>query len=126
LHEFGIAIEVYRVARAAVERREPGRLECVKVAVGELSAVEPELLRFAWEGVVQDGPDAGARLEIEWRLSRLSCPECGEVLERRAGAWLRLCPDCGRPVRVNGGDELDLLEVEFEPGTEEERCAPSR
>ena len=60
MHELGIATEIYRVSRRAGDERGAGALERVKVAVGELSAVEPDLLRFAWEAVVRDGPDDGA------------------------------------------------------------------
>jgi len=122
------------VATALLERcenldAEPGatRVARVRVAVGELSSVDPELLRLAWEALVADGPHRGARLEVDWCPARQTCAACGEVRERQPGTWLRLCPNCGAPLRVAGGDELDLLQVEFAgPGeslaTEESRC----
>ncbi|MFV2073434.1 MAG: hydrogenase maturation nickel metallochaperone HypA [Thermoanaerobaculales bacterium] len=115
----GIALEIYRTCREAVEANGGGRLQQARLAVGELSAVEPELLVFAWEAVVTDGPDAGAELEIEWRPAEQHCSRCGEVKARAEGSWLRLCPDCGLPLQVSGGDELDVLQVSFdveEPG----------
>ena len=115
MHELGIATEAYRTCRAALEAREPGRIERVRMVVGELSAVEPELLRFAWEAVTDGGPDEGARLEVDWRPARQICQECGEVAERAPGSWLRLCPRCDEPLRLEGGNELHVLDFDFTP-----------
>jgi len=113
MHEMGIAMSIYDTCRAAVAEHGGGRMEAVRVAVGELSALEPELLRYAWEAVVETGPHAGCRLEVEWRPARQSCAACGGEKERAAGSWLRLCPDCGGPLDVSGGDDLDVLNVSF-------------
>ncbi len=114
MHEMGIAIEIYRASREAVSGHGPGRVERVRLAVGELAAVEPDLLSFAWEAVVAGGPDAQSRLEVEWRPARQLCSACGEVAERASGSWLRLCPQCELPLVVEGGDELDILEIVYE------------
>ena len=109
----GIALEIHRVCLDAIAAQGDGRIETVRLAVGELSAVEPDLLRFAWEAVVADGPHAGSSLDILWCPAHQRCLHCGEVEGRVEGSWLRLCPDCGRPLQVSGGDELDVLEVTF-------------
>jgi hydrogenase nickel incorporation protein HypA/HybF len=113
VHELGIAMEIHRACRAAGDERGAGRLERVTVAVGELSAVEPDLLGFAWEALMENSPDAGAELEIEWRPCRQICAACGEVEERGPGTWMRLCPRCDGPLRIEGGDELDILQCAF-------------
>jgi Zn finger protein HypA/HybF involved in hydrogenase expression len=92
----GIALEVYKTCRKTLQAHGGGRLKRVRLAVGELSAVEPELLEYAWEAVVADGPDEGVELAIEW------CP---------ANQW---CSVCGMPLAVSGGDELDILDLSFE------------
>jgi hydrogenase nickel insertion protein HypA len=114
VHEMGIALEVYRTCRETVEAHGGGRLERVRLAVGELSAVEPELLVYAWEAVVVETPDAGSELEVEWHRANQFCSVCDESKERSEGSWLRLCPDCGMPLQVEGGDELDILDLSFE------------
>jgi hydrogenase nickel incorporation protein HypA/HybF len=118
MHEMGIAIEIYRTCREVVRQHGKGRLKHVRVAVGELSAVEPDLLSFGWQAVIADTPDEGASIEIEWCGADQRCPSCGESKSRSEGSWLRICPDCGAPLEVRGGDELDVLEVGFE--TEED------
>ncbi len=111
MHEMSLAAEIHRMSRAVADRNGTGRIEAVKVAIGELSAVEPDLLAYAWEALTAGGTDAGSRLEIEWHAARQTCPRCREIRERAPGSWLRLCPDCGAPLHVQGGTELDLLEV---------------
>lgn len=113
MHETGLAIEIHRIARAVADERGGGPLESVTVAVGDLAAVEPPLLEFAWRAVVEGSPDAGADLIIDWERARQDCPSCGEIAERAPGSWLRLCPVCGEALRVTGGDALDVLRVVF-------------
>lgn len=110
----GIAIELYRTCRDTVREHGEGRLRHVKIAVGELAAVEPDLLSFGWEAVIVDTPDEGAELEIEFCRADQRCPSCGEAKDRSEGTWLRICPDCGAPLEVRGGDELDVVEISFE------------
>lgn len=121
MHELSIAHEIYRNCRAIVADHGGGRLAEVRVAVGELTAIEPELLEYAWGALVAAGPDSGARLVVEWRQAGQFCPACGTAKKRSAGSWLRVCPDCDQPLLVEGGDELDILRVEFDPPEENAR-----
>jgi len=120
MHEMGIAIEIYRTSLEAVRENGGGRLQRVRIAVGELAAVEPDLLTFGWEAVIIDGPDVGAKLEIDFCKADQRCPQCNEAKDRSEGSWLRICPDCGTPLEVRGGDELDVLEVTFETDDDDE------
>jgi len=118
LHEMGIAMSLYRTCRKEVDKQGSGRLQKIRVAVGELSAIDPELLRFAWEATIQD-PDAGCELEIDWKPAIQRCPKCEEIKPRGDQSWLMICPECGSPLRVEGGYELDLLEITFESESED-------
>jgi len=120
MHEMGIAVEIYRVCRATVEQHGGGRIHAVRLAIGELAAVEPDLLSFAWEAVVHDGPDAGSRLEVNWCPAEQLCTQCGDSVDRSEGSWMRICPDCGTPLQVRGGTELDVLDVVIEADDEHE------
>ena len=111
MHEMGIALEVLRVCREVAEANGGGRIERVRMDIGELAAIEPDLLMFAWEAATSDGPDAGATLEVSWHPAVQRCATCGETKSRSEGSWLRICPDCGMPLEVSGGDQLDVIDV---------------
>jgi len=115
VHELSIAQEIHRTSRAAVAAHGAGRLERVTVAVGELTAIEPDLLAFAWQALTESGPDAGCVLDVEFRRARQFCPACDAEKPRPERTWLRLCPDCEQPLQVSGGLELDVLQVAFVP-----------
>ncbi len=112
MHELNLARDVLRRCTAHLERP-PGRIVRVRLAVGELSAVEPDLLRFAWEAVTSGGPDRGSTLDVDWRPARQTCETCGAEADRPAGSWLADCPRCGGPLRIDGGQELDVLEFAY-------------
>ena len=111
MHEMGIALEIHRVCREVVAEQGGGRIDSVRMAIGELAAVEPDLLTYAWEAVIAGGSDEGARLVVEWHPARQFCAQCDEDKNRSEGSWFKICPDCGQPLAVNGGDELDVLAV---------------
>lgn len=109
----GIAVEVYRQCREAVAEYGPGRIESVALAIGELSAVEPDLVAFAWEAVTIDTADAGSTLDVRWCPAEQHCSRCGPIEDRVEGSWLRLCPRCSLPLEVRGGDELDIESIRY-------------
>lgn len=111
MHEMGIALEIYRVCREAAQANGGGRIERVRMEIGELAAVEPDLLKFAWEAALTGGPDAGAVLDVSWCTAVQRCAHCGEQKRHSEGSWLRICPDCGSPLEVSGGDQLDVIDV---------------
>jgi Zn finger protein HypA/HybF involved in hydrogenase expression len=84
------------------------------VRVGDLSAVEPELLQFAWEAVVADGPDEGARLDVEVSRASQVCGTCGVVTTCGTERWVPECPQCGAPLHMEGGRQLELISVTYD------------
>jgi hydrogenase nickel incorporation protein HypA/HybF len=122
MHEMGVAAEIRRIASESVADRGPGRITRVRLAVGELAAIEPELLAFAWNALVTGTSEEGAVLDVDFRPARQTCGTCGDVPGRAPGSWLRLCPRCGGVLRVSGGDDLDVLQVTFEEDERENRA----
>jgi len=115
VHELSVAEALVRACREGLALLGGARIESVRIAVGELSAVEPDLLSFAWEAVTAGTDDEGARLEIDYVPVRQVCASCGPVDDRQPGTWLRTCPFCDAPMRLSGGDELDVLDISFAP-----------
>ncbi|MCC6409324.1 MAG: hydrogenase maturation nickel metallochaperone HypA [Planctomycetes bacterium] len=111
MHELSIVEGLLKLVLADRAERGPSdrAVRAVRVAIGELASVEPTQLAHAWQSVASEHGE----LVVEWCRARQVCATCGEVPERQPGSWLRLCPACGDPLRVEGGDELDLVEIEY-------------
>jgi len=103
LHEFASRHEIYRVCRESMRVHAPARLMRVRVAVGELSAVEPDLLSFAWVAIVGEGPRHGAALEIDWRPGRQYCRRAARTSGQGEGAGCASAWTCGAPLEIDGG-----------------------
>jgi hydrogenase nickel incorporation protein HypA/HybF len=87
----------------------------VQVRVGELHAVKPESLRYAFQLVAQDTPAANADLDIIPIPVRLFCRSCQVECEPNASEFC--CTHCGGfDVELWSGDELLLDAVELDQG----------
>src|SRR5262245_17509879 len=124
MHEFSLAqallAEVERV------RCEHGgtRVKAIRVEVGELAGVEPELLASAVELLLADGPSRGANLAIERVPIEARCQECGS--EFRVDGFHFLCPGCGGPrVVVLRGEGLTLRSVTLEKAEHQKMSEPN-
>jgi len=117
MHEVGIAKAVLYAVRAEMMRR-PGTIaHRVGVRIGELSAVDPEALRFCFEALVGQTELETLRLEIEACPRRHRCPDCHA--EFVVHNYEVRCPKCGqaRTECISGAElELAYLEVD-ENGT---------
>jgi hydrogenase nickel incorporation protein HypA/HybF len=115
VHELGIATAILEAVRAEAQNR-AARPYRVGLRIGELAAVSPDALRFAFEVLTRDTDLEPLVLEIEICPLRYRCRECAHVFDVKDFAFA--CPRCGAPrTECIGGDELefDYVEVEDEP-----------
>ena len=103
MHELSIAQEILSSARGGAEHGPGAHLERVRVAVGELTGIEPELLRFRLGGAPAEGGTPAH--DSTWSggppassVPPVACPRHG-----RPGAWLPVCGDCGDRGESSGG-----------------------
>lgn len=111
MHEYSIVSAlVDRVQREAAAH--PGAVvRRLRVRLGELSGVEPELLRTAFETFRGASVCAAAELELLQIPAVWCCPRCDRAIA--AGEVLR-CPACDRPARLTSGDDITLERIEME------------
>ena len=111
MHEYSIVASL--LERVDAEARAHGAtvVDRIQVRIGELSGVEIDLLRTAFETFRERTICAAAELEIEPVAARWSCRGCEREIER--GAILR-CPACGQPARLVDGGEILLQRIEME------------
>ena len=119
MHELGIAQSVLEEVSAEAARHPGTRPVKVRMRIGELAAVDPEALRFAFEALTIDTELAGLQLEIETCPRRHRCLDCST--EFLVKDFDFACPHCGstRNQCVSGEQlELAFLELEeHEPST---------
>lgn len=111
MHEYSIVQALVGRVQAEVEAHAATRVHRIWVRIGEVSGVEVDLLRQAYELFREHSVCAGAELEIEPVAARWSCSACQRTLE--PGQILR-CPECAQPARLEQGDEIVLQRVEME------------
>ncbi|MGE3276457.1 MAG: hydrogenase maturation nickel metallochaperone HypA [Vicinamibacterales bacterium] len=111
MHEYSIVSALYDRIADEAGRRQATAVRAVRVRIGELSGVEVELLRTAYDTFRPGTLCAEAPLEVDTVPALWSCPSCGGTPAR--GAAL-ICPACGEPVRLVQGDEIVLERLELE------------
>jgi len=111
MHEYSIVQALMSQVEMHAARAQAIRVARVHLKIGELSGVEVDLLRTAFETFRERSICAAAELAIEVTPARWDCTGCQRLFE--AGARLR-CPDCGRPASLTSGDEIVLQRIEME------------
>jgi hydrogenase nickel incorporation protein HypA/HybF len=115
MHELGIANAILDTVRAEMENRGGARPQRVGLRIGELTAVDPEALRFAFEVLTQDSDFSGLALDFEICPLRHRCPDCAHDFDVKD--YVFACPRCGAlRTECIGGDELELAYLEVEDG----------
>jgi hydrogenase nickel incorporation protein HypA/HybF len=107
MHEYSLVEALMRRVEEEARRRRATRIHSLKVSVGELAGVDPELFRTAYETFRQGTLCEQTPLELVTFPAEWSCPSCGTKLEK--GAILR-CEGCGVPARLSDRSEALLLE----------------
>jgi len=105
MHEMSLAESVLEIVRDCAAREGLTAVREVRLEIGQLSAVEPQALRFCFDAVVRGSLAEGARLEIDEVPGSAWCFEClaTVALASRAGE----CPRCGGTrLLVNGGTDM--------------------
>jgi hydrogenase nickel incorporation protein HypA/HybF len=111
MHEYSIVQALMERVEKEVDSHEASAVHRIHLKIGELSGVEVDLLRSAYELFRQRSVCDGAELEIIPVAARWGCSGCGKTIQQ--GDILR-CPECARPARLVEGDEIVLERLELE------------
>ncbi|WCT78544.1 hydrogenase maturation nickel metallochaperone HypA [Novosphingobium humi] len=111
MHEMAICESIRQILEEQARSAGFTRVERVRLAIGALSGVEPEALRFGFDVVMRGGVAEGARLEIEDVAARAWCMPCGANVA--IAARYDACPQCGSyQLQVTGGEDMTIRELE--------------
>lgn len=113
MHEMSVAQSLIEIIREEMDRHGAKHLRAVRLQVGEMSAVVPQLLAFSFDVITSGTPLEGARLMIETVPPEGRCAECGKQFEIRD--YVFLCPACGgSQIETLAGQELSLADMEVD------------
>ena len=107
MHEYSLVEALMTRVEEEASRRNALRVHSLKVSVGELAGVDPELFRTAFETFRQGTLCEQTSLEVVTYPAEWRCPSCG--LQLTKGAILR-CEACGVPAKLSDRSEALLLE----------------
>lgn len=114
MHELGIAESGLTAALQEMERHGASRILSLTLRIGDLAAVDPEAMRFAFESVILATPAAGASLTIEHVAAVAWCHHCSKAFTTNTGVFFE-CPDCGNySGDLRNGREIELARLELE------------
>ena len=85
----------------------------IRVEMGPLSGVERTLVEIAFDQQVHETPCRGATLRIEEIPLSAVCRDCGNAFNIECFRFA-CCVCDSRRVRVTGGDQFRLLDVEIQ------------
>jgi hydrogenase nickel incorporation protein HypA/HybF len=113
MHERSLVKALLRQVEDVAASHPGSRVRSIRVQLGELSGVEPELFAYAFEDLVAHSPLVGAVLNLEQAALAGVCNECGE--EFQIERFRFQCIRCGSSrVTLRGGEEMLLESVTLE------------
>lgn len=121
MHELSIASAVVESVLEFVAERSVKRVLAVRLAVGELSHVEADQLRFCYMAITQGTPMQDSALEIEKVEVVVRCGYCAyfgrpkywdDALSVAPIPTLQ-CPECGNVVEPVEGNDCAIQSIRF-------------
>ncbi|WP_041432481.1 hydrogenase maturation nickel metallochaperone HypA [Thiobacillus denitrificans] len=113
MHELSIAQALVEQVEAVIRTHHALRASLIRVRVGPLAGVVPELLAHAFPLAAAGSRMEHAELALVKAPVRVLCERCGA--ESEAAMNRLLCAECGDwHTRIVSGDELLLESVELE------------
>ncbi len=110
MHEMSLVRALFRQADRVIAEHSASKITAVRVAVGPLAGVEPDLFASAFVVFTAQNFPHEIELVVDQVGLTADCPRCQQVVE--LVDFIFRCPRCGSAeVRVVGGDALELVSV---------------
>jgi hydrogenase nickel incorporation protein HypA/HybF len=121
MHELSIASSIVESVLKFAEEQGAKKIVEVRLAVGELTCVEAEQLRFCFTAITKETALEDATLEIETIPALVRCPHC--AYEGRPKYWddalsvapiaTLQCPTCGKAAEATEGHDCAIRTVKY-------------
>ena len=112
MHELSLCEHLLQIIEEQAEVHRYRRVRSLWLEVGRFAGVQCDALRFSFDVVARGSLAQGAKLNIIDVPGRGWCFDCGkEVLLEDD---FPICPQCSGIVRITGGQEFRIKELEVE------------
>ena len=121
MHEFSVTSQIVQSVLAEAENRKAKKVTEVHLAIGELTFLGIEQVRFAYEVLTKGTILESSKLVIETQKGAVKCDNCGyqggfkyedDPLYHVPVPTLK-CPKCGNPVNVVAGKECTIKSIKM-------------
>jgi hydrogenase nickel incorporation protein HypA/HybF len=111
VHEYSLVLSLIERVKQEAEDHRARAVHRVRIQVGELAGVEPELLTYAF-GIAREGSVCEkAELDVVFVAAEWVCAACARPIAR--GKALQ-CEVCGQPGTLRAGGEIMFESMELE------------
>ncbi|MBV8350984.1 MAG: hydrogenase maturation nickel metallochaperone HypA [Verrucomicrobia bacterium] len=121
MHELSVASAVVEKVLEFVSAHSVKKVLAVRLAIGELSHIEAEQLRFCYVAITEQTPIQDSALEIETVEAVVNCERCR--YRGRPKYWddalsvgpipTMECPNCGGAVEIAEGNDCAIKSIRF-------------
>lgn len=122
MHELSYATSILNTILEHVNNMDKKITKVSKISleIGELTFINFEQLKFAFEVIAESTICEGAELEVEYIKPHIVCKDCGyEGNLEATDEFEVVCPECGSlSLKIEGGKEFNIKNaiVEFDEG----------
>ena len=121
MHELSIAASIVESVLEFARNNHVNNILKVRLAIGELTCVQAEQLKFCYESVARQTAIGDSTLEIEEVPARVKCAHCGYQgppkywMESLSDAPIPTleCPECGRAADADQGHECAIKTIQY-------------
>lgn len=110
MHETAIAQDIITIVQETLKEHPKSRLNTVRVSIGEMVAIVPDLLHHAYDSLIPDTRLANSILDIHIIPISAICSTCQKSFG--LDDYEFLCPACqSTDIKVKTGDEFFIKEL---------------
>ncbi len=117
MHELAVTQGILDIALGSLEEAGGHRVGRIDLAIGEMTGVVEECVRFYFGVISRGTPAEDAELSVRVVPTSARCQSCGETFLVRECGWV--CPRCASACSdLTGGKELIVESIEVRDGSQ--------
>jgi hydrogenase nickel incorporation protein HypA/HybF len=113
MHELSVVASLFEILEEKVREQKGKRITLVKLQIGALSGIVPELLETAFDIYKKDTIAAEAELKISLVPLKVRCEDCQKVMIK--DDFVFICDNCNSTnIKTLEGTEMILEKMDIE------------